>query len=364
MALNRKVVDKTSVKACDTCNGSGVCLEAVQLGGFTQHMQSACSTCSGTGKHFKHKKEREVLELHIPKGAPDEYKLVFREKADELPDADTGDVVFVLKEQEHSEFKRKGADLFLERKISLAEALCGFKLEITHLDGRKLLIKSSPGEVVRPMPVSFNPLHQSDEVQWECLEGFACPNIETVARANETDVDLLKTACTTQLKSRGLDIDAFVVDANGAHFKKCSVSEALASKQPCTGSSLYVVADPMASKPQRLMKAVRGEGMPTLKNPFVHGNLFLIFTIEFPDSLPEERLEGLRQLLPAPLHPVPSEELAETDDSMLPEVHTLADMDPQESQTANAFNMQVAGEAYDDDDTAIPGAQTPQCQQM
>ena len=48
---------------------------------------------------------------------------MFREMADEHPDADTGDVNFVLKEQEHADFKRKGADLFVERKISLVEAI-------------------------------------------------------------------------------------------------------------------------------------------------------------------------------------------------------------------------------------------------
>ena len=44
----------------------------------------------------------------------------------------------------------KGEDLFLERTLSLTEALCGFQFVITHLDGRQLLIKSNPGEVVKP----------------------------------------------------------------------------------------------------------------------------------------------------------------------------------------------------------------------
>merc|ERR1719360_32412 len=105
-----------------------------------QQMQSQCSACGGKGKTFKTKPEREVLEVHIQKGSPDNHKVQFREMADEHPDADTGDVVFVLKEQEHADFKRKGADLFIERKISLVEALCGFDLELTHLDGRKLQI--------------------------------------------------------------------------------------------------------------------------------------------------------------------------------------------------------------------------------
>jgi len=115
-----------------------------------QQMQSACSACGGKGKSFNTKQEREVLEVAIQKGSPDNHKVQFREMADEHPDADTGDVLFTLKQQEHALFKRKGADLFIERTISLVEALCGFEIEITHLDGRKLIIKTSPGEIVKP----------------------------------------------------------------------------------------------------------------------------------------------------------------------------------------------------------------------
>merc|ERR1719221_1538346 len=45
---------------------------------------------------------------------------------------------------------RKGADLYLEREVSLAEALTGFRLVVPHLDGRKLVIRSKPGEVLQP----------------------------------------------------------------------------------------------------------------------------------------------------------------------------------------------------------------------
>merc|ERR1719460_3206887 len=137
-------------------------VEVIRMGPMIQQMQSACGRCNGTGKSFRRKQEREVLEVHIQKGSPDDHKVTFREMADEHPDADAGDVVFVLKEQEHKEFKRKGADLFIERKISLVEALCGFEIEITHLDGRKLLVKSSPNDIVRPMG-NFDPLSAGDE---------------------------------------------------------------------------------------------------------------------------------------------------------------------------------------------------------
>merc|ERR1712224_120500 len=117
------------------------------MGPMIQQMQSQCNSCGGKGKSFSTSKEREVLEVIVQKGSPDGHKIPFREMADEHPDADTGDVIFVVRQKEHALFKRKGADLFLEKRISLQEALCGFQIELVHLAGRKLLVKTSPGDV-------------------------------------------------------------------------------------------------------------------------------------------------------------------------------------------------------------------------
>ncbi|OAY72814.1 DnaJ protein [Ananas comosus] len=67
-----------------------------------------------------------------------------------LPDTITGDIVLILQQKDHPKFKRKGDDLFVEHTLSLTEALCGFQFVLTHLDNRQLLIKSNPGEVVKP----------------------------------------------------------------------------------------------------------------------------------------------------------------------------------------------------------------------
>eukprot|EP00448_Togula_jolla_P005582 CAMPEP_0170598028 /NCGR_PEP_ID=MMETSP0224-20130122/16024_1 /TAXON_ID=285029 /ORGANISM="Togula jolla, Strain CCCM 725" /LENGTH=508 /DNA_ID=CAMNT_0010922543 /DNA_START=71 /DNA_END=1597 /DNA_ORIENTATION=+ len=367
MAITRQVVDKKKgVQECRDCDGHGMRIEVIRTGPMIQQMQSPCSSCSGTGKSFTTKQEREVLEVHIQKGSPDNHKVVFREMADEHPSADAGDVVFVLKQQEHETFKRKGADLFIERNISLVEALCGFEIEITHLDGRKLLIKTHPGEIVKPMAQGFDPLaNEESKTEWEVMEDFDCPGIDNVAQADTTDIDVLKNACDTQLKRKGIDVGVFVVDGSRAYFKQGTREEVLAAKRPRKGHTMYVVADPNAKGSMRLMKAVANEGMPTYKSPFVHGNLFLVLTIQFPDTLAADATAELRKLLPPPLH---NPGLSVDDPSI--EVHDVTDIDPVSSFEANKINMQGGAEAYDDDEDEGgggmrgPGGQGVQCHQQ
>lgn len=365
MAITRQVIDKKKgVTSCGECGGRGVKVEVIRMGPMIQQMQSACGACGGEGKSFKTKQEREVLEVHIQKGAPDSHKVVFKEMADEHPEADAGDVVFVLKEQEHKDFKRKGCDLFLERKISLVEALCGFEIEVTHLDGRRLIVKTSPGELVKPMARGFDPLAFDDKkMEWEVFEDSDCPSIDDIAAAETTDVDTLKKACETQLKRKGIDVGAFVVTSNKAVFKACTREEVMAGKKTKKGATLYVLKDPNADDATRLMKAVKGEGMPTFKNPFQAGNLFLMLTIEFPDKLTAPVQESLRKLLPPPLN---KKTYKAGDDTV--EEHTVTDIDPVSSFASNKLNMQAGGgDAYDEDEDGGGGGgggQPMQCQQQ
>ena len=38
----------------------------------------------------------------------------------------------------------------MEKEISLLEALTGVDFVVTHLDGRKIRIKNTPGEIIKP----------------------------------------------------------------------------------------------------------------------------------------------------------------------------------------------------------------------
>merc|ERR1719434_404343 len=144
-----------------------------------QQVQKTCDECGGSGVMFRQVKVQETLEVHVPKGAPDGHKIHFSEKADEIPDGEVGDVVFVLQEQPHAEFKRKGDDLYIERDISLREALCGFAMQIKHLDGRTLIIKSAPGEVIKP--VSYDPFNEEEKQAWTQFEDSDTPSLENAA---------------------------------------------------------------------------------------------------------------------------------------------------------------------------------------
>ena len=67
-----------------------------------------------------------------------------------MPGYDPGDVIIEIRIKKHDIFERTGADLTMTKDISLLEALTGFQLLITHLDGRKVLITSKKGEIVKP----------------------------------------------------------------------------------------------------------------------------------------------------------------------------------------------------------------------
>jgi len=146
------------VTDCDSCDGKGVKVTIRQLGpGMIQQMQSSCNDCDGKGeiiprgsrcgrcKGAKTVATTKTLDVNINRGMADGEKIIFHAEGEQKPDIIPGNVVVVLQEEKHPDFRRENNHLFIKKKISLKEALCGFKFVITHLDGRKLLVKSEKG---------------------------------------------------------------------------------------------------------------------------------------------------------------------------------------------------------------------------
>ncbi|KAF0700512.1 hypothetical protein As57867_008938, partial [Aphanomyces stellatus] len=95
-------------------------------------------------------------------------------------------------------------------------------------------------------------------------------------------------------------------------------------------------------------KAVHGEGMPQHGNPFVKGQLVILFKVEFPNTVTPEQAGLLKTIFPAP---TPLQSFAHAEEAY------LSDFD------AEAAKHQAQQEAYDSDDDR--GQQRGvQCQQQ
>lgn len=265
LAITRQVIIG-SAEECATCDGRGVQVELRQIAlGMVQQVQRRCGECEGEGYKVKRKREREVLEVLVEKGMKHQQKIVFRGKADEKPNMEPGNINFIIQEKEHPVFKRKGADLLISKKLSLNEALCGFEWKIEHLDGRNLIVRSKPGEVIRPETSDRRP---------------------------------------------------------------------------------YV-------------KIIPNEGMPSHGNPFVKGNLYVLFTVEFPSdgSLDESVVEALKKLLPKP------SQNTTADVDMDAETTEIVHLDAGDITLFGKGGVSGHSSAYDSDEEGEGGPQPVQCQQ-
>lgn len=159
-SCNGKGGDK--VNTCTSCKGKGMITKMTQMGpGMFSQSTGPCDKCRGQGRIIEDSsmckvcrgnqvvKERKVIEITVDKGAPNHHKYNFYGESDEAPGMQPGDLVVIIEEKEHEVFKRKKADLIMTKKISLKEALTGYRFVINHFDGDKV-IESSIGDIVKP----------------------------------------------------------------------------------------------------------------------------------------------------------------------------------------------------------------------
>jgi DnaJ family protein A protein 2 len=150
-------------KKCTTCKGTGQIEKIVQLApGFITQTRAHCHECKGEGtiyskenkckvcKGEKVKRENKTLEVPIEQGIPNEHPVKFSSEGNEMPDVMAGDLIVKITIEPHKRFERKGADLYITKKISLYEALTGCRFHLEHLDGKKILITTYDNEIIAP----------------------------------------------------------------------------------------------------------------------------------------------------------------------------------------------------------------------
>ena len=154
----------SDIKTCPACNGTGQIRRAVQSI-FGQTMQiSSCQQCGGTGKIVSNPcrkcggdgviRKKETLKIRIPAGVEDGMQITVRGEGHATKKGGVnGDLLVVVQEAEHPVFKRKGQDLYSEKKISIAQAINGGDVTIDLLGGSKGSLRveggTQSGTVVR-----------------------------------------------------------------------------------------------------------------------------------------------------------------------------------------------------------------------
>ncbi|CCW61942.1 unnamed protein product, partial [Phytomonas sp. EM1] len=152
-----------SMLRCMRCGGAGSRIEVQQMGMMIQQVEATCNVCNGTGTRIDPAaccrtchgnkvveiKDSIVVEIHP--GTRHEDYIYLQKMGNEYPGyASAGDLIIQVSQEPHPFFERSQNDLHMKREISLAEALCGTRFKVVHLDGRELIVTRKRGEITYP----------------------------------------------------------------------------------------------------------------------------------------------------------------------------------------------------------------------
>ena len=109
-------------------------------------VKKRCKVCKGK----KVKRDKKKLSVEIDKGTPNGEQYTISGEGDCVPDVDPGDVIVIVKVRTNKIYTRKGADLWMDKEVSLLDSLTGVDFTIMHLDGKIVRIQNKPGEIIKP----------------------------------------------------------------------------------------------------------------------------------------------------------------------------------------------------------------------
>lgn len=138
------------MKAAQDCQGPGIRVRRQQLApGFVQQVQQRDPRCVAAGKMWKEnckacpsQTETEKIELTIdiqPGLRPNEH-ITFEGVTDEKPGMEPGDLHFLIVQEPHDVYHRDRDDLYKTMEVPLVDALTGFSILLTHLDGKEFTV--------------------------------------------------------------------------------------------------------------------------------------------------------------------------------------------------------------------------------
>lgn len=99
------------------------------------------------------RKEEKILTINVKPGWKAGTKITFPKEGDQIPGKVPSDIVFIIRDKPHANFKREGSDIKYTAKITLKEALCASgQLKVPTLLGEIIPI-SIQNEVIKPTTV-------------------------------------------------------------------------------------------------------------------------------------------------------------------------------------------------------------------
>ena len=147
--------NSADIKTCPACNGTGQVQRVVnsflgqtvtystcqQCGGEGKIISNPCHTCSGSGLV----RQRETIKVKIPAGVEAGMQMTVQGEGHAAKNNGiNGDLLVVIEEQEHPDFRREGSNLLYTKVVSIVDAMLGCEVDVPCLDGNYKL-KVEPG---------------------------------------------------------------------------------------------------------------------------------------------------------------------------------------------------------------------------
>jgi DnaJ-class molecular chaperone len=101
-----------------------------------------------------HATQSETIMINVPPGIPNGYKVSIPSRGSIIPNSGgrRGTLHLEISVEEHPQFRREGdADLIVEHRVSLKDALCGFTFDLVHLNGRSYKFNCKPCSITGSM---------------------------------------------------------------------------------------------------------------------------------------------------------------------------------------------------------------------
>ena len=154
----------TKVNECFSCRGTGEVqqIKRTVFGSFTRvgtcpecggegmRPEKSCNVCKGEGRL----KGQDQIIVNVPAGVDTNQILRVEGRGDSgKKKGKSGDLYIRIMIKKHPLFVRKGDDLFFKQEISFSQAVMGDEIEVSVLEGTRILLKipegTKSGEVLR-----------------------------------------------------------------------------------------------------------------------------------------------------------------------------------------------------------------------